>query len=48
MYLVTQWKHSIDLTIDYFNMLGTPDAKIIPQYSTFLLNKGVNHCIKKI
>ena len=28
-------------------MLGTPVAKIIPQYSTFLLNKGVNHCIKE-
>ena len=28
-------------------MLGTPVSKIVPQYSTFLLNKGVNHCIKK-
>ena len=27
-------------------MLGTTVAKLIPQYSTFLLNKGVNHCIK--
>ena len=47
IHLVTQWKHSIDPTIEYLNMLGTPVAKIIPQYSSFLLNKGVNHCIKE-
>ena len=47
IHLVTQWKHSIDPTIDYLNMLGTPVAEIIPQYSTFLLNKGVYHCIKE-
>ena len=28
-------------------MLGTLVAKLIPQYSTFLLNKGINHCIKQ-
>ena len=28
-------------------MLGTPVAKIIPQYTTFLLNKGIKHCIKE-
>ena len=47
IHLVTQWKHSIDSTIDYLNKLGTPVATIIPQYSTFLLNKGVNHCIEE-
>ena len=28
-------------------MLGTTVAKIITQYSTFMLNKGGNHCIKE-
>ena len=28
-------------------MLGTAVAKIITQYSTFMLNKGGNHCIKE-
>ena len=32
IHLVTQWKHSIDPTIDYLNILGTTVAKIIPQY----------------
>ena len=45
--LVTQWKHSIDPTIKYLNMLHTPVAKIIPQYSTFMTSKGVNHCLKE-
>ena len=30
IHLVTQWKHSIDPTIKYLNILHTPVAKIIP------------------
>ena len=45
--LVTQWKHNIDPTIDYLKMLGTLVLKIISQCTTFLLNKGGNHCIKE-
>ena len=36
IHLVTQWKHSIDPTIEYLNMLGTPVAKIIPQYLSLI------------
>ena len=45
--LVTQWKHSIERTIKYLNMLRLPVAKIIPQYSTFMTSKGANHCLKE-
>ena len=31
IHLVTQWKHSIDPTIKYLNMLRTPLSDIIPQ-----------------
>ena len=44
--LVIQCNHSIDPTIDYLSMIFTLIPKRIPQYSIFLLNKGVNHCIK--
>ena len=47
LHLVTQWKHSIDPTIDYLIKLGTPVAKIIPQYTTNMLYKGINHCVKE-
>ena len=47
IHLVTQWKHSIDPTIKYLNMLRTPVAKIIPQYSTFMTSKGANNCLKE-
>ena len=46
IYLVTQWKHSIDSTIKYLNILRIPVAKIIPQYSTSMTSKGANHCLK--
>ena len=47
IHLITQWKHSIDPTIKYLNMLRTPVAKNIPQYSTFTSSKGANHCLKE-
>ena len=47
IHLVTLWKHSIDPTIKYLNMLRTPVTKIIPQYSTFMTSKGANHCSKE-
>ena len=47
IHLVTQWKHSIDPTNKYLNMLRTPVATIIPQYSTFMTSKGANHCLKE-
>ena len=47
IHLVTQWKHSIDPTIKYLNMLRTPVANIIPQYSTFMTSKGANPCSKE-
>ena len=47
IYLVTKWKHSIDSTIKYLNILRIPVAKIIPQYSTSMTSKGANHCLKE-
>ena len=47
IHLVTQWKHSIDPTIKYLNMLRPPVANIIPQYSTFMTSKGATHCLKE-
>ena len=46
IHLVTQWNYSIDPNIKYINMLRTPVAKIIPQYSTFMTSKGANYCLK--
>ena len=47
IHLVTQWKHSIDPTINYLKMLGNPVAKIIPQYTTNMLYKVKKHCLKE-
>ena len=46
IHLVTQWKYSIDPTIKYLNMLGTPVSKFIPQYSAAMTFKGSNHYLK--
>ena len=44
---MVQWKHGITPTITYLNKLGTLVCKIFPSYSSIIIRKAVNHCIKE-
>lgn len=46
IHLVTQLKDDIEPTIKYLKMLGTPVAKIIPQYQTSMTLRAGNYCLK--
>lgn len=46
IYLVSQLKHGIGLTIKYHKQLGFPVTKITPIYSTTMVSKVVNHYVR--